>query len=148
MNANLYRDPRWQKLRLEKLTASNWKCDECDDESSELHVHHRQYRPSAEGPWDYTLAELQSLCSYCHREIYIRQDLDRSLARFSSASSQAPTAIAIHWLFRAITRLQCWWIDREGIKASEAKAHVTEILALIVQELEQPEVLERSSKDD
>lgn len=63
-------DPRWQKKRLEKMQAAEWKCEICKDGTEELHVHHLSYRKSAGGdfvnPWDYELNELKCLCKTCH----------------------------------------------------------------------------------
>jgi hypothetical protein len=60
-----YLDPRWQKFRLDRLQASNWKCDACDDGSSTLHVHHRFYI-SGRKPWEYDPETLFVLCKECH----------------------------------------------------------------------------------
>ena len=59
------KDPRWQKKRLEALTAAQWKCSSCQDAESTLHVHHRQYFKGRE-PWDYDAGQLEVLCESCH----------------------------------------------------------------------------------
>lgn len=63
-------DPRWQKKRLEKMQAAEWKCEICGDETEELHVHHISYRKDFRGdfvnPWEYELDELKCLCKTCH----------------------------------------------------------------------------------
>lgn len=70
-----YRDPRWQRRRLEKFQQSNYMCEHCRATEATLHVHHKIYRRGAE-PWDYELHELELLCESCHEE---QHDLKKSL---------------------------------------------------------------------
>lgn len=58
-------DPRWQKKRLEVFSNSNFSCDLCLDEKSELHVHHKEYIKDKD-IWDYDDSNFQSLCFACH----------------------------------------------------------------------------------
>jgi len=64
------RDPRWQKKRLEKMQAAQWKCEICSDDSEELQVHHTEYVKRYNGdfvdPWQYELNDLKCLCKTCH----------------------------------------------------------------------------------
>lgn len=60
------RDPRWQKRRLKILERDDWKCVECGAGDKTLHVHHSYYDDAADGPWDYPLASLMTLCEECH----------------------------------------------------------------------------------
>ncbi len=62
------RDPRWQRKRLEALSAAGWKCGNCDNDRRTLHVHHLQYRKVP--PWGYKAEELEVLCDLCHREVH------------------------------------------------------------------------------
>lgn len=59
------KDPRWQKLRLKTLEAAGWRCAQCSDTDSTLHVHHRQYFKGRE-PWEYEVGQLEVLCEGCH----------------------------------------------------------------------------------
>ncbi len=59
------RDPRWQRKRLEALSAAAWRCSRCQNTRRTLHVHHREYRPVP--AWEYELADLEVLCEPCHR---------------------------------------------------------------------------------
>ena len=59
------KDPRWQRRRLEKLNASDWKCDKCSTPHVTLHVHHIKYTKGRE-PWEYADDELRVLCAPCH----------------------------------------------------------------------------------
>ncbi len=64
-----YRDPRWQRRRLEIMERHNFSCQECDDTTTTLNVHHRQYRKGA-APWEYEDKELMCLCEKCHSQIH------------------------------------------------------------------------------
>lgn len=58
------KDPRWQRLRLKKMEASNWSCQCCDNKEKTLHIHHKIYKKCE--PWEYELHELECLCEDCH----------------------------------------------------------------------------------
>ena len=58
-----YKDPRWQKMRLEILERDGWACAACSDTKSTLHVHHIVYRGM---PWEAPEGLLQTLCETCH----------------------------------------------------------------------------------
>lgn len=62
-----YRDPRWQKRRLEKFQHADFTCEHCRAADQTLHVHHKIYRRGA-APWEYELQELELLCDACHSE--------------------------------------------------------------------------------
>lgn len=49
-----WKDPRWQKKRLEIMERDGWKCVSCGDSEEMLSVHHVSYSGSEdwEGPWD------------------------------------------------------------------------------------------------
>lgn len=60
-----FKDPRWQKKRLEILNRDNFMCDCCYDNKNTLHVHHRLYYKDRD-PWDYDNILLVTLCDDCH----------------------------------------------------------------------------------
>ena len=62
-----YADPRWQKLRLQRMDRDGWACVCCGDSSSTLHVHHKIYRRGE--VWESPLEDLQTLCERCHSEL-------------------------------------------------------------------------------
>jgi hypothetical protein len=58
-------NPKWQKLRLEKMQEADWQCEICGDADTELNIHHIEYRENRRA-WDYPLEELECLCRDCH----------------------------------------------------------------------------------
>lgn len=62
-----YKDPRWQRKRLEVLSFYEFKCMECGSTESQLHVHHPYYI-KGKMIWDYEGHDLQCLCGRCHKE--------------------------------------------------------------------------------
>lgn len=63
-----YRDPRWQKRRLEVLDRADWTCESCEATDKELQVHHRYYERGKK-PWEYPDEALQCLCDPCHDRV-------------------------------------------------------------------------------
>jgi hypothetical protein len=64
-----YKDPRWQKKRLEIMERDNFTCQSCDVNYNTLNVHHTvPYRKETK-PWEYENDELITLCEDCHKEI-------------------------------------------------------------------------------
>jgi hypothetical protein len=80
----LLRDPRWQRKRLEALNAADFACEQCEDKTSTLNVHHKLYRKGAM-PWDYESHELKVLCETCHKaEHMIRDELAEVMSQMDS----------------------------------------------------------------
>jgi|SRR5579884_1986459 len=63
--SELLRHPKWQRKRLEVMNRDGFRCTECGDEESELHVHHKTYI-AGKDPWDYPLENFSTLCHRCH----------------------------------------------------------------------------------
>jgi hypothetical protein len=61
-----YKDPRWQKRRLEIMERDGFQCIACGDQKSELHVHHKRYRGQ---PWEAKDGDMQTLCTQCHKAL-------------------------------------------------------------------------------
>ncbi len=84
-----FKNPRWQKKRLEILERDEWKCSVCDDKESTLVVHHFWYgniKDDTSGklrrrlPWEYDNKDLTTLCEECHQEEHeLRQDSEADL---------------------------------------------------------------------
>ena len=60
-----FKNPQWQKKRLEILDRDKWTCQVCGDKESTLHVHHTCYFGKKD-PWDYPEENLITLCEECH----------------------------------------------------------------------------------
>ena len=62
-----FKDPRWQKKRLEIMERDKFTCLMCAATDKTLNVHHLYYKRNAD-PWDYENHELITLCEDCHSE--------------------------------------------------------------------------------
>jgi hypothetical protein len=67
-----FKDPRWQKKRLEIMERDGWKCVKCGDASNELQVNHRFYIKGKD-QWDYDNRCLETLCRPCHEIVTDKQ---------------------------------------------------------------------------
>ena len=67
-----YKDPRWQKLRLQILEREGFKCQACGRSNETLHIHHLWYEFDKE-PWEANPRLLECLCVTCHAA---RKDID------------------------------------------------------------------------
>lgn len=65
--AELLKDPRWQKKRLEIMQRDNFTCQHCFATDKSLQVHHLVYEKGKK-PWEYENDELITLCEDCHQE--------------------------------------------------------------------------------
>lgn len=64
-----YKDPRWQKKRLEVLSIDEWMCQKCGSKDKALHVHHASYVRGRK-IWEYSASEMVTLCDQCHKTIH------------------------------------------------------------------------------
>lgn len=62
-------DPRWQKRKLERYSASDYTCQECGCKTEQLNLHHYEYF-KGRMIWEYTDDELVLLCKSCHQELH------------------------------------------------------------------------------
>lgn len=62
-----YKDPRWQKRRLEVMQANCFTCEICGDDEKTLNVHHKYYI-AGNDPWDYNDRALSVCCEDCHKD--------------------------------------------------------------------------------
>ena len=72
--AEKLKDPRWQQLRLRVFERDKWTCRMCDAKEKTLHAHHVQYHLYAEGPSDYDIETIITLCVNCHSEEHVGLD--------------------------------------------------------------------------
>ena len=61
-----FKDPRWQKKRLEILNRDGWECKICGEREAQLQVHRTKYHKE---PWDASDEDLETLCEICHENI-------------------------------------------------------------------------------
>lgn len=86
--SNQYKDPRWQKKRLEVMEANDYTCEICGDDRSTLNVHHKHY-DYEKRIWEYDVEDFQCLCEDCHEKLHedqkrIKKLMEReSFRRFS-----------------------------------------------------------------
>lgn len=64
----MFKDPRWQRKRLEVMSRDGFGCVQCGVKTVTLNVHHRYYE-SGRAPWEYPDDALQTLCENCHETI-------------------------------------------------------------------------------
>lgn len=65
--------PKWQRKRLEILNLSGFKCEKCNCEEKQLHVHHRFYLKGRKA-WEYDNDVFQVLCHSCHENEHKKED--------------------------------------------------------------------------
>lgn len=68
-----YKNPAWQKKRLEALDAAGFACQCCYDDQAALHVHHKRYVKGRK-IWQYENSELSVLCEECHAQEHMAKD--------------------------------------------------------------------------
>ena len=67
-----YKDPRWQKKRLELFEENQYTCVMCGQKEEQLHAHHVKYDYKKK-VWEYD--DLLCLCDTCHTNIHIHKSL-------------------------------------------------------------------------
>ncbi len=60
------KNPKWQRKRLEILERDDFKCVYCNDQETELQIHHLKY---TEQPWKSPNKDLITLCKHCHHVV-------------------------------------------------------------------------------
>jgi len=67
-NANFskqYKDPRWQRLRLQVMQSADFTCQHCGAKHKPLHIHHTRYQGKV---WEVNPIFLRCFCEDCHEE--------------------------------------------------------------------------------
>ena len=86
-----YRDPRWQKKRLEVMERDDFCCCLCYKSDVTLNVHHSYYKNGL-SPWEYPYESLYTLCDDCH--LYIKNMKKRLIDEINNLELQdIPTII-------------------------------------------------------
>lgn len=70
-----FKDPRWQKKRLEIMERDNFTCQMCGSKVKTLNVHHILYVPNR-SPWDYLDEMLVTICEEDHESIKSSENRD------------------------------------------------------------------------
>jgi hypothetical protein len=68
-----YKDPRWQKKRLEIMKRDEFRCQVCGEKEITLNVHHRIYFNDKK-IWEYEDNHLITLCENCHELAHIARE--------------------------------------------------------------------------
>jgi hypothetical protein len=85
--ADMLRDPKWQRKRLEVLKDADFSCENCGNNEEELSVHHRFYKKGAK-PWEYENGDLVVYCKKCHEEWHeAKKELDIIIGNIPDKSS-------------------------------------------------------------
>ena len=71
---NQYKHPKWQKKRLEIFNRDEFKCQLCDSEDKNLHVHHKYYKRGVL-IWDYPNTCYITCCYSCHTYLHDVKDM-------------------------------------------------------------------------
>lgn len=77
-----YRDPKWQRKRLERFNAAGWTCTECGGKQSELNLHHYWYEDGRD-VWDYPDECFAVLCAKCHKSWHDKKKHLDMLCKFT-----------------------------------------------------------------
>ena len=132
-----FKDPRWQKRRLEILNRDEWACQKCFDDEETLHIHHIWYEKGKD-PWDYPDECLITLCKTCHEEEFEHQrkaenllirtlqskgflagdmnDLACAFCNLTANPFQAEITSALEWILTnpmALLNLYTDWLKKE-----------------------------------
>lgn len=70
--SELIRHPFWQKKAAHIKARDKWKCSQCQDEFSNLQVHHKYYKNDTM-PWDYPDDALITVCDLCHIKLEFKK---------------------------------------------------------------------------
>jgi hypothetical protein len=71
-------DPRWQQMRLRVYERDGFACRCCGSTTKTLHAHHCHYHPYSEGPWDYDMDTIITLCVECHSDEHAGLDATKA----------------------------------------------------------------------
>lgn len=82
-----YKDPRWQRKRLEIMNRAGFECERCGESQKTLNVHHGCYFKDRK-PWDYPDALLHCWCEVCHDKFTWQS---KALTATASALSEEDT---------------------------------------------------------
>lgn len=76
--SQLLRNPFWQKKRNSILERDNYTCQVCNDQFTNLQVHHKYYVDAM--PWEYPDEALITLCELCHEKEEFLKWLNKNIS--------------------------------------------------------------------
>jgi hypothetical protein len=82
------KDPRWQRKRLEAMQAAEFRCQWCQDDSTSLNVHHKDYLKGHE-VWEYDIEQLAVLCEVCHKSGHNEVDILKLISSYAPIDGPA-----------------------------------------------------------
>lgn len=134
--ADLLRDPRWQRKRLEVMQRADFACELCLDNTTTLNVHHARYVQGRK-PWEYDMADLVCLCAPCHeREHDIESFAEKRERQRKQAQRDARLAAMSPEQRALVARMA--EIDRElPLATSDGKDELTREKMALNEELRQ-----------
>jgi hypothetical protein len=117
-----YKDPRWQRRRLEVMQNANFCCEGCASAEKSLNVHHKFYRRGRD-PWQYNDYELMCLCEECHETWHwVKENFNVALQGIDFAAYREVVGYAIGVSLRgAHPETELWFKSDEG-KRGAARA--------------------------
>ena len=89
-----YKDPRWQKRRLEIMQRDEFMCQCCYDPENTLNVHHKYYIHNKK-PWEYPSELLITLCEKCHESEEESKHIINDLPKVLLADGYCNTELVI-----------------------------------------------------
>jgi len=99
-----FKDPRWQKKRLEILERDEFTCLLCGDTENQLHVHHIWYEKGKE-PWEYKDRCYITLCETCHLVEHEADKAVKGTSLYALKNSGLPSSV-IHDLVLSLHHFQ------------------------------------------
>lgn len=105
-------DPRWQQMRLRVYERDGFKCKICKDSTKTLNAHHVHYHPYAEGPWDYEMDTIITLCVDCHSQEHEVLEVAKANLLLSIASKGYTTVYDLDCLTTIFSCLSMSDIDK------------------------------------
>ncbi len=133
--AEKLKDPRWQKKRLQIMERDGWRCTECGDPNTTLHVHHLLYLPGRE-PWEYYDEFLITLCEDCHeREVH-----EDNVAILEMFLVEFLKKFQFDYLWGLGEALSCITFPNIPFKDANKRSSIS-MLAIVVAFMDFPEIL-------
>ena len=84
------KSPKWQMKRNEILNLKGYKCEQCGDTETQLHVHHRFYIKGRK-IHEYDNDVLQVLCENCHSAVHAKKEIDENVTIISKMFIDLPS---------------------------------------------------------